>query len=149
MQSNLPMIHLNYLAVVGAAVACFVFGWLWYGPLFGKLWARLMGMPADVKPTSAQMARGMILSLVGALLMSFVLAHSVQVWQPSRWNAGANGALWMYGFFAGLFTWIGFYIPQLFSALSWEGKSPKLFFLNAIYHFINLQIAGQVLANWS
>jgi len=37
------MIEVNYLAVFIATIASFVFGWLWYGPLFGKAWMRMMG----------------------------------------------------------------------------------------------------------
>lgn len=37
-----PSIHVNYLAVAAAVIASFAFGWLWYGPLFGKKWAGLM-----------------------------------------------------------------------------------------------------------
>ena len=36
------MVHLNYLAVLAAAVAVFVLGWLWNSPLlFYKPWMRL------------------------------------------------------------------------------------------------------------
>ena len=33
---------INYLAVLGAAAASIVLGFLWYGPLFGNQWAALM-----------------------------------------------------------------------------------------------------------
>ena len=45
-----PQFHLNWLAVLVAVVASFFFGWLWYGPLFGKKWASLMKFPTDMKP---------------------------------------------------------------------------------------------------
>src|SRR2546430_3690237 len=48
------MVHVNYLAVLVAAVAVFVLGWLWYSPLlFYKPWMRLRGMDpvADRKST--------------------------------------------------------------------------------------------------
>jgi len=35
-----PQIHINYLAMAAAVVIRFIFDWLWYGPLFGKKWAR-------------------------------------------------------------------------------------------------------------
>ena len=70
-----PEIHINYLAVAAAVVASFLFGWLWYGPLFGKKWASLMKMPADSKPDPKVMLRGMGLTLLGTLLIAYVLAH--------------------------------------------------------------------------
>ena len=36
-------IPINYLAVLAAAVSNMVLGFLWYGPLFGKTWSKLMG----------------------------------------------------------------------------------------------------------
>ena len=42
-----PQIHLNYPGIAAAVVASFLFGWLWYGPLFGKKWAALMNMAMD------------------------------------------------------------------------------------------------------
>lgn len=143
-----PVLHLNYLAVIAAAVVSFFFSWFWFGPLFGKTWGKLMNFPADMKPTSGQMTRGMILGIVGCLLTSFVLVHSTEVWRPSVWKAGADQASWIYGFFGGLFTWLGFYIPQLFNGVAWEGRPWKLFGINAVYAFLNLQIIAQILANW-
>lgn len=45
-----PQIHVNFPAVIAAVVVSFLFGWLWYGPLFGKKWMGLMNLPADFKP---------------------------------------------------------------------------------------------------
>ena len=38
---------MNIIAIVVAAVVAFIIGFLFHGPLFGKLWMRL----ADVHPT--------------------------------------------------------------------------------------------------
>ena len=54
-----PEIHINYLAVVAAVIVSFFFGWLWYGPLFGKKWASLMKMPTDCKTNPKITLRGM------------------------------------------------------------------------------------------
>lgn len=143
-----PEIHINYLAVGAGVIANFFLGFVWYGPIFGKAWARLMGFPPDFKPTKPQMTRAMILMVVGAFLTAYVLAHSVTVWRASTWKAGADGPSWSYGFFGGFFTWIGFFVPVLFSAVAWEGKTWKLFGINAGYHFVSLQIMGMILAHW-
>ena len=43
---------MNYLSVVIAGVSAFILGWLWHGPLFGKIWMRLSGetMPEVITP---------------------------------------------------------------------------------------------------
>lgn len=38
------MVPVNYLAILVAAVLSMVLGFLWYGPLFGKEWTKLMGV---------------------------------------------------------------------------------------------------------
>ena len=49
---------LNIWAVLGSMVASIVFGFLWYGPLFGKPWMRLSGivMPSE-KPSTGMMVK--------------------------------------------------------------------------------------------
>jgi hypothetical protein len=94
------------------------------------------------------MARATILQLIGAFLVAYVMTHSLNVWRPSVWMAGPDGPTWTYGFYSGLFTWVGFYIPLLLSGVAWEGKSWKLFFINAAGYFITLQAVGMILAYW-
>ena len=143
-----PEIHIHYLAIAVAVVGNFFLGFVWYGPLFGKTWAKLVNLPADFKPSKPQMMKAMGLMVLGSFLTAYVLAHSVEVWRASTWKAGADGPAWTYGFFAGLFTWIGFYIPPLFSSVAWEGRSWKLFGINAAYHFVALQVNGAILTHW-
>ncbi len=40
-------VPINYLAVVVAAIANMVLGFLWYGSLFGKQWIKLSGFTAE------------------------------------------------------------------------------------------------------
>ena len=145
-----PQIHINFLAVAVAVITSFLFGWLWYGPLFGKKWAELMGikMTEDCKPDPKVMMRGMIITLIGNFLTVYVLAHSTEVWRASVWGVGADGPNYMYGFYAGFFTWLGFYVPMALGSVAWEMKSWKLFGLNTVFNFINLQIVGMILACW-
>ena len=143
-----PTLTFNWIAVGAATVAGFVWGFLWYGPICGKPWAKLMGFPADFKPDQKKMTQAMILQFVGLFLMTFVIAHSVQIWRPSVWGLGGDGPNSNYGFLCGFFTWIGFFIPQQFGKVAWEGRPWKLFFINIVHDFVNLQIISQILAHW-
>lgn len=42
----LPALHINIPAILAAILAAMVLGFLWYGPLFGKAWAREMKLPS-------------------------------------------------------------------------------------------------------
>jgi hypothetical protein len=144
----LPEIHLNYPAIAAAMAANILIGFLWYGPLFGKIWMKEVGMPADCKPDPKVIRRAMMLMVIGSFLTVFVLAHSLEVWRPSSWKLGPDAPNATYGFYSAFFTWIGFYVPQLFSGVAWENKSWKLFGLNAGYYLVMLLAAGMILAYW-
>ena len=143
-----PFIHLNYSAVFIAALAQMVIGFLWFGPIFGKVWAREMCKPADFRPSGSEMLRATVIQLVAAFLIAWVLAHVVNVWRPSVWGVGQDGPAWTYGFYAGFFVWLGFFVPLMLSALAWGGRTWKLFFIDAAGNFILLQVSGMILAFW-
>ena len=44
---------MNWVAIVIAAIAQFIIGWVWYGPLFGKTWMSMMGMSQQSMSTGA------------------------------------------------------------------------------------------------
>ena len=66
-----PEIHINYMAIAGAVAASFVFGFLWYGPIFGKIWMAAMGKTQEELGSPTQ---GIIISGVSALIMAIALA---------------------------------------------------------------------------
>ncbi len=142
-----PQIALNAKAVALAVIVSFMFGWLWYGPLFGKSWAKLQGIKYTNKVATKDMMKGMGLGLLGSFLTAYVMTFSTNVWRASVCSGhGADMEWWRYGFYGGMFVWLGFTIPILFSSIAWEGKSWKLFAINASYHFLNLQIISMIVA---
>jgi hypothetical protein len=143
-----PDIHLNWIAIAVSVVVSFAVGGLWYGPLFGAAWRKEMGVPADAKPMGGAMGKSLGINIVGTFLTAFVLAHEVAVWRPSVWHAGADSAPAVYGFFAGFFTWLGFAVPVLLNGVSFEGKSGKLFAINAAFLFVSFEIIAMILSFW-
>src|ERR1051326_6187094 len=100
------MPHINYWAVLVAAIVNFVLGWLWYGPLFGKPWAKMVGMDMSKKPPMASMVKSMLLMFIGSLLMSYVLDNGLIFGNSylgmSGWMAGVQGSFWY---------WLGLVAP--------------------------------------
>ena len=138
-------IAINYFAVIAAAVASIVLGSLWYGPVFGKMWMKEMGFPeGHVMKPSGNMARSYGLMALGPLVMAYVLAHSIAfarlAGEMSDLNAGLQGGFW---------NWLGFVMPVTLGIVLWEGKSWKLFGINAGYYLVSLPIMGVILAMWS
>lgn len=143
-----PTLILNGGAIAAAVVAAFFLGFLWYGPLFGRTWAKLMGIKIDKKPETGMMLKSMGLQALGLFLTAYVVAHTCQVWRASVWGVGDDGPSWMYGVYCAFFTWIGFYIPQQLGKVAWEKRPWKLFVLNAGHDLAVLLVISEILAIW-
>ena len=143
-----PNIVIYWPAIIVAFACAFVFGGIWYGPLFGKKWARLVGMDCEKKPDSKLIQRAMMLQAFGLFLTTWVLVHSGQVWRPSVWGIGADQPDYVYGLFNAFFTWIGFFIPLQLGKIAWENRPWKLFFINAGHDFLTLLIISMILTYW-
>jgi hypothetical protein len=136
--------HINAFAVIAAAVATFIFGSIWYMPLFGKQWAAEMKIVMGDKPPVGEMARGMFLMAIGCILTAWVFAWDAQVWRAVMPHAST----FQFAFTGGFFIWLGFFLPQDLTRMAWENKSLKLFGINTGYHFLSLQIVALILASW-
>lgn len=144
----MPEITINYLAVIVCVVVAMPLGFLWFGPLFGKPWARHMGMEEMAQPGGAQMAKSMALFAIGSFLIAFVLAHSIEVWQPSTWNYGPDGSPASYALGAAIWTWVGFFVPLQIGRVAWEQKSWGLVLINSSFDLVRLLVFGFILAYW-
>ena len=143
-----PNIQLNMTAILIAVVANFIFGALWYMPLFGKAWAREMNIDmTGPKPPSSVMIKGMVIMVIGNFLMAYVFAHNIAVWNPLTWGqpASTTHTPMQMAFAASFFTWLGFYLPMDLGRIAWEKSSWKLFFINTSHHFLSLLIAALVI----
>ena len=142
------MVPVNYLAVFVATLLSIVLGSIWYGPLFGKDWTKLMGW------SKADMAKGMAdksgmmrsygLQFVGSLIMCFVLAHSLVFAKAYLGETGVSA-----GIQTGFWNWIGFIAPVTLTSVLWEGKPWKLWFIINGYNLVFLMCAGVLLSVWA
>jgi hypothetical protein len=70
----------NYLAILVAAISTVVLGFLWYGPLFGKPWMKLMDI--DPSKMSKEAMKGMnktyALMSIGSLVLAYVLSFTTE-----------------------------------------------------------------------
>lgn len=138
-------IVLNWTGILVATLAYFFFGFLWYTPLFGKIWAKEMGMSMDQKPEMKVMMKGLIINVIGCFLLAFVMTHDLQAWNYVPGPEMAEMTASHKAFMGAFFTWLGFMLPSDLNAIAWEGKSVKLLLINTLYHLIGLIIVGQIL----
>ena len=141
----MPEVPINYLAVIATTVVSMVFGFLWYGPLFGKQWMALSGISQDT--INASKSRGMgkmyAIAAAGSLVMSYVLAHAL-VFASAYLNVQGVQA----GLATGFWNWLGFVAPVTLGGVLWEGKPWKLWTLNNGYQLCSLLLMGVILSVW-
>lgn len=137
-------IKINFLAVLLAMVVNFIFGFIWYTPLFGKIWGRQMGYDGSEKPKVSEMLKGMVFMIIGSFLLAWVLANNMAAWSfvPGIQTLSPFSSALM----ASVFTWLGFYFPVDLGAIAWERKSWTLFFINTGYHLFSLVLTALILA---
>ena len=134
----------NLLAVLVAAIATMILGFLWYSPLlFAKPWTTLMGYDLNDKSKMEEMRKGAgklyAISFLCSLLAAFVLARVTHV--PTIHSA-------LHGAKIGGAVWLGFVTTvQLTDALF--GKKPiKLYLINTGYQLVCFLAMGAILAVW-
>jgi hypothetical protein len=134
---------INYTAIIVSTIATFILSFLWFGPLFGKAWAREHGFDPNFRPSGGEFARGIIFALIGNFLMSYVFAHNNAAWSfvPGMDVMPASGIILN----AAIFTWLGFYLPVDLGVVTWERKSWKLFFINTGGHLVILLASATIL----
>jgi hypothetical protein len=130
---------INLLAVLGAAVAAMVIGSLWYGPLFGSYWIRLMKFTKkDMdKAKKKGMAKYYLINFLAAIVTSYVLSVLVQ-------GGNVPAAL-----ITGFFIWIGFFAAVMVGTVIWEGRPLKLYLINVAYWLVNVEAMSVILALWA
>lgn len=134
-------LQVNWLAVLVCAVLSMVVGFIWYGPLFAKLWGELTGWTnekvAELPQSSLMANYG--LAFLCAVLIAFVLANLVRIASPASWIEGAG---------LGGLLWLGFTGPTIGVNMVFERRDTRLFLIEAGYHFVTMTLYAVILTLW-
>lgn len=96
---------MNYLAILIAAIASFLFGGAWYG-ILGKQWMAAAGLTEERIKASGGAMIPMLIAFVGLLIMAYVLAGVIG-------HLGQAQVTLRNGIISGLFIWVGFVATTL------------------------------------
>jgi hypothetical protein len=132
------VIHINYLAVLVAAIANYAIATVWYALIFGKVWQKLTGI-TDMKPAPMNM----LLVFIGSFVMSFVLCHSIIFGNAYFHMGGISG-----GLMGGFFGWLGYIAPATLATKLYEKKPWGLWLLDNSFWLISLLVMGVILSSW-
>ncbi len=139
------MIHISYLAVLVAAVAAFIIGFMFHGPLFGKLWIRLAKITPTGNEKMSDMYGQMVWNMVVNLVTAYVLAVIYSVMASSGVIAGSH--IWV-GAVTGFLVWLGFIVTSTSIDVIWMGKSRDLWMFEFFSSFVVTVAMGVIIAAW-
>ncbi len=138
----LPVIGLNWWAILGATIIYFAIGGIWYSPsLFGKQWAKTVGMDMDKKkrPKPSVMASTYFMALINCFILVFVLSILIHVFDAAQVSNAVE---------IGIMVWLGFVATEKMTNVLFEGKDAKYFMITSMYSFVGIIIAAAMLATW-
>lgn len=129
----------SWVAVIVAAAALIVIGFIWYLPqVFGTRWAALSGRPlpqiGQVPPMTY------VAGVVTALVTAYVLALIEQ-------GLGVKGLT--DGAVVGFLAWLGFVATTSYGTVLWEGRQPAYWAINAGNVLVAFVVMGAIIGYWA
>ncbi len=134
-------IEVSLVAVVVATIVNIALGFAWYSKaLFGKQWMAELGLSeASMQANKKGMNKTYALMTVASLVMAYVLAHIVAVFESSTVMDGIQAGFW---------TWLGFVAPVTLNGVLWEKKSWNYYGITTGYYLVSLCLMGVILTLW-
>ncbi len=138
--------EINYLAVLIAGVGAMIVGFVWYGVLFKKAWARVIGidlnMPLEMaKRMQKRMGGAYFLQLLLSFITAGVLFYHIQNWVGSKTSLGVAFCVWF-----------GFVMTTLAGGAIWSGKPRalawKMFFITAGAQLLTFVVFALIFSAW-
>ena len=145
----MPVIDINWIAVIVATIVNMLIGAAWYSPiLFLKPWTA--GVEKTIGKERFQLLRqGMRskstairtygLMAICAFLVTYVMGLIVDYRAA---DTIAEGVL------VGVVTWVGFVITTSLNTVLFEGRSPIVYLINNANHLVGFVVTGVMLALW-
>lgn len=133
---------INIWAVIVAAIASMIIGSIWYGPLFGKIFMKEMGMDKwskeKMEEEKKKMGMTYFVQFLASILMFYVLAMLTGKLEMMTLNGGLMTAFWV---------WLGFVVPTKLGDALWGGNM-KLFWIGIGNMLATLLAAGAIIGLW-
>jgi hypothetical protein len=136
--------HLNWLAILVAAISTMIVGFLWYSPLlFAKLWMREMGHDPNDKAKTREMQKSAGPAYAGSFVASLISAFTLALILHGMRADGLH-----FGLMASFHVWLGFVATVQFTGALFAKQSMKLFAINTGYQLVCYLVMGAILSSW-
>jgi hypothetical protein len=133
-------LRINHIAVWVCIILMHVFGFLWYGPLFGEQWMALVELDLESMQSESMNPAIWILNSIAIIAPIYMLA-----WLLTKLNitSGVQGAV-----VAFLITFSFHHLP-LMNANMFAGEPYGLAWITGGYSLTWLTISGFILGSWT
>jgi hypothetical protein len=139
------MLPINIWAVIVSGVVAFVLGFLFHGPITGKLWMKL----ANIHPTGEEKLGGMIPQMLWNLLTNLVTAYVLSVIYLFASSSPYLGAVGLWGgVVCGLWVWAGFLVTSSSIEVIWMGRKAKLWLFESACSLVVMVVMGAIIGSW-
>jgi hypothetical protein len=109
---------------------------LWYGPLFGKLWLKVIGKNEKELKSSPGMY---FAPMAGALVSAYILAVLI---------SGLGVTVWWQGMLLGAAVWIGMGAAAVFTTGTFEGTPRAASVIYSAYQIVVFAVQGVLFSVW-
>jgi hypothetical protein len=133
------MLDINIWAVLVAAAANFIIGFLLHGPVGGKLWMKLANITPTGNEKMGDMVPQMIWNFVANFVFAFVLAQMISF-------TGAMGAT--KGMVFAFWVWLGYVVTSTSIEVIWMKKPFKLWLYDSFASLVSILAMGAIIASW-
>jgi uncharacterized protein DUF1761 len=138
------MHSLNWLAILAAAAATVILGFLWYSPLlFAKPWMREMGYDLNDKAKIDEMRKSAVPAYAGSFVASLIAAFTLALILH-----GMRADSLHFGLMASFHIWLGFVATVQFTGALFAKQSMKLFAINTCYQLVCYLVMGAIFVLW-
>ena len=145
------MFPINFVAVLVAALANFIIGFLFHGPLFGKTWMKLANITPTGNEKFSDMIPQMVKNYLANVVCAFVLAgiyHQIVLQNVLSSFSGAIGNDILGGMICAFWVWLGFIVTSSSMEVIWMKRSTKLWLFEMVSSLVSLLAMGAIIAVW-
>lgn len=137
-----PEVSINWLAILVATVAAMAVGWVWYGPLFGERWMKLVGLKK--KDTEENWQTPMAVMLVMAFVQVYILNHFIIY--TGYFYPDLSGVT--LGVITGFWAFVGFALPLALSSNLFARRPNELTKIEIGNQLITFLAIGAIIGAW-
>lgn len=134
----IPFASISWTAVAASTVAALIIGTLWYGPLFGEQWMKLVGLTK--KDGQKDMGKTMVMGIFNTIIMLSALNLILLIGAP----ASLADAFCLTGL-----VWLGFVVTDNANSAIWARGPWKLFLINSTHALVTLLVAAWIIMTLS